>query len=291
MYNDIDDDDVDINNIVDLKQIEDEIDQQRFKKNSKVAQLLNVSKQYKNKQKVLHQNNMNDNNNDGNDQYYSDEDSSMYYSSESDIMNAERAPSNVDNNEVESGIGNIPWGKRVTTYYGADTEHPKKENDETWKQLREEEAIGIRMQNDKLEFARPTDFLDLEIAEVVKNYSDEKKHDKKVNKSAKKVDKNTKNHGNKNDKNEKTKSNIVKNDNNQKIDDDSNTNVEISEENNNDVKDMNMDINDYSIEVINKDVSTLKENEQLKIIKRDNPELIGIIEELGKNNIGIRTCK
>jgi len=125
-------------------------------------------------------------------------------------------------------------------------------------------------------------FLDLEIAEVVKNYSDEKKHDKKVNKSAKKVDKNTKNHGNKNDKNEKTKSNIVKNDNNQKIDDDSNTNVEISEENNNDVKDMNMDINDYSIEVINKDVSTLKENEQLKIIKRDNPELIGIIEELGK---------
>lgn len=117
---------------VDFDTMAQEIEQSFVGGNSKVSRMLNISKEY-NKRKES-----------------SDNDDNFDESSE------ESSDSNTFEQDKLS-LKSIYWGSRREDYYGADTQKSKLANSsENWQrqELRDEELIGIQLQNEQLENAK-----------------------------------------------------------------------------------------------------------------------------------------
>jgi len=72
--------------------------------------------------------------------------------------------------DPEPKVGQVKWGRKKDEYYGADTATERlKETDmdERWQELRDEEKIGMQMQQDLMKKARNEDFYDKEIMALI----------------------------------------------------------------------------------------------------------------------------
>merc|ERR1712154_139660 len=134
--------------------------------NLEQQRLLNLSKELNENKNA--KNRLYDNESDGSSYYRSSDNEEMEDIERNKYKDSENQ--NDDDYVAERGVGKIFWGNKRSDYYGADAVNKRfknKSEKEKYKELRDEEAIGIQMQKDEMLHQREKDFMDLEMQNLM----------------------------------------------------------------------------------------------------------------------------
>ena len=254
-------------------------------KDENEKRLLSLSKQFA-ANKVAQNGQLygNGNESDGSSYYHSssdDDDGNILNDIERNKYKPHSSDEDDDDYIAEEGVGREHWGDNVQNYYGADgvsDEFKNKSEREQYRELRDEEAIGMQMEEDEMKYHREKDFVDLEMQmlmeEELKKENEEIAQKNAIEKRKKKRQK----------KKEKKKRKIEALEAANKF---STWFKDENEDEENEDEDMLNKTDDKAAEeaeIGRANVEKIQKakigSEQAKIIRRDHPELPGMLKEL-----------